>query len=264
MLPDVGLPPGVLNMIDDDIYDNEESLIDVVITLENLVQEFPDNDEYQNLLNWVYELYDLTYGSTTDEHDIDIPIEERVKVEEANLSQAMKFAFDYFVKPHDPKNILAYRPTNQKDKEWLRDNNTTGIIYLKKHPGAKAAWVLVKFEQKTRKKYGRHQVAKQSVKISTPDQFEAFFGVQPAPDFNFAEDMTINVKWDKELVTNQNANRDFDETTPNFYMYTNHLSVNLDRLGKWLYRINQIIETNPNAIIGDQFNIPYSATNLKL
>lgn len=189
--------------------------------------------------------------------------EGKQKISEANLSQAMKFAFDEFVSPHDPDGILDYRPVTQKDTAWLRDNTTTGIIFLKKHPNAKQAWVLVKFEQKRTNRVGQHTVFHNNVKVSSPEQFKEFFGVEPGPNFKFEDDMAIYVRWGKEQVANQNVTRDFDETTPNFYMYTNHLSANLDVVIQRLYRINQIIETNPNAIIGNQFNIPYSATNIK-
>lgn len=37
-----------------------------------------------------------------------------MKVAEANLSQAMKFAFDRFIAPHDKNHILAYSPVTQK------------------------------------------------------------------------------------------------------------------------------------------------------
>lgn len=184
------------------------------------------------------------------------------RISEANMSTAMKFAFEYFIAPHDPDGILDYRPKSQNDP-FLRDNPTTGIIFLKKHPEAKVAWVLTKFEQSTEKKYGQHVISHDNVKISNVEEFKDFFGVAPGPNFVFPDDMTIYVKWNKEKVVNKNANRDFDEYTPNFYMYTNHLKVNLNRLVKRLLRINQIIETNPKAIINGQFNIPYSATDIK-
>ena len=75
--------------------------------------------------------------------------------------------------------------------------------------------------------------------------------------------MVMYVRWDKKLEVNKRPNRDFDEYTPNFYMYTNHSKVNLDKLvTRWL-RINEIIETNPKAIIGNQFNIPYWYSSIK-
>lgn len=186
-----------------------------------------------------------------------------MKVSEANLSQAMKFMFDEFIKAKglDPDGILAYRPVSQKDEEWLRDNATNGIIYLDKHPTCKAAWVLVKFEMTTDKKFGQHAKYGNSVKISNKEQFKKFFGVEPTNEW--ADDMVIYVRWDKSIETNKYAYRDFDETTPNFYMYTNHLKTNLDRVIKRLYRINDILDTNPNAIRGNQFVIPYNATDIK-
>lgn len=45
-----------------------------------------------------------------------------VRVEEANLSQAMEFTFKRLIEPKDPDGILDYRPINQKDKTWLTDN----------------------------------------------------------------------------------------------------------------------------------------------
>lgn len=186
-----------------------------------------------------------------------------VRIEEANLSQAMKFAFEYFIQPLDTKGILSYRPVTQKDEEYLRDNPTNGIIFLKKHPNAKVAWVIVKFEQRKDKKFGQHAKFNHNIKISNKEQFKEFFGVEPSESFEWPEDMVIYARWDKTLETNKYAYRDFDETTPNFYMYTNHIKTNLNVVVKRLYRINEIIETNPDAIKGDQFNIPYSATNIK-
>lgn len=191
-----------------------------------------------------------------------------MKIEEATMSQAMNFAFDHFIKPilekNNAENIIDYRPkskANEEDSSWSRDNPTTGLLYLKKHPNAKVAWVLVKFEQRTDKVYGQHAKYGNSVKISNPTEFEEFFGVAPATDW--PADMVIYARWDKTKETNKYAYRDFDETTPNFYMYTNHLHVNLDRVIKRLVRINDIIETDPKAIIGNQFNIPYNATDIK-
>lgn len=191
------------------------------------------------------------------------------KIAEASLPDAMKFAFDNFIKDKnlDPRGLLAYRPMpkNKEDKDsasWYRDNPTTGIIYLDKHPNAREAWVLVKFERRKDAKLGQHTIAHDNVKITTPEEFKEFFGVDPAPDFDFASDMTIFVRWNKERVTNTNVNRDFDETAPHFFMYTNHRRVNLDRLIKRLYRINDILDTDPNAIVGGVFSIPYSATDI--
>lgn len=189
-----------------------------------------------------------------------------VRVEEANLRNAMNFAFEEFIKSKDldPANILDYRPkgNSDDDKRWIRDNPTTGIIFLKKHPNAKVAWVLVKFEETTNKVYGQHVTYDTNQKLSTPEQFAEYFGVD-LPNKNWDADTVVYVRSGKQKQINKNANRDFDETTPNFYMYTNHLKTNLDRLIKRLYRINEIIEKNPNAIIGGQFNIPYSATDIK-
>ena len=77
------------------------------------------------------------------------------KIAEASLPDAMEFVFDNFIKSKelDPRGLLAYRPApkNKKDKDsasWYRDNPTTGIIYLDKHPNAREAWVLVKFERR--------------------------------------------------------------------------------------------------------------------
>lgn len=186
-----------------------------------------------------------------------------VQISEANISSAMKFAFEEFIKPLDKEGILDYRPKNQKDEDWLRDNKASGLIYLKKHPTAKVAWVIVRFESRTDKVYGQHTITKENRKITTPQEFQDFFGVAPGPDFSWPEDLTIYARWDKEKVANKYANRDYDETTPNFYMYTNHLEVNLDKLIKRLYRIDEIINTDPKAIQGNVFNIPYSATNIK-
>lgn len=187
------------------------------------------------------------------------------RIEEANLSKAMDFTFNHFIEPllsQEDKETLAYRPVTQKDNEWLRDNPATGIIYLSKHPNAKEAWVLVKFEQRTDKKFGQHAKYGSNIKITNVDEFKNFFGVEPSPDFNW-NDKVIYVRWDKTVETNPYAYRDFDETTPNFYMYTNHRKVNLETLVKRLLRINEIIETDPKAISGNMFNIPYSATNIK-
>lgn len=181
-----------------------------------------------------------------------------IQISEANLSKAMGFTFETFIEPKDPEHILDYRPVNQKDSSWLRDNPTTGIIYLKKHPNAKEAWILVKFERREAE-YGTSVVPQQRKTIRTEQEFEDFFGV--APKQNFADDMVIQVSWDKQKVTNKNAKRDFDETTPNFYRYGNHLAVSLDKAIKGMYRINEIIETTGS--VGNLFKIPYSATNFK-
>lgn len=185
-----------------------------------------------------------------------------VEIAEANMSNAMKFVFEKFIVPHDPDGILDYRPKSQQD-EFLKDNPTTGFIFLKKHPEAKAAWVLVKFEQLTDRRYGQHVKYGNNIKINSVDDFKKFFGTEPGPGFIWSDDMVMYIRWDKSLERNKRANRDFDEYTPNFYMYTNHLKVNLDRLVKRLLRINTIIETDPKAIVGNQFNIPYSATDIK-
>lgn len=189
-----------------------------------------------------------------------------VQVQEANLSQAMNYVYDTFIKPLDTKGILAYRPItqgkSQPDKQWLYDNPTTGVLYLKKHPNAKVAWVLVKFEHKTFKEYGMSSRAQNKIKITNLQEFKDFFGVSPGPDFKFTDDMAVYVRWDREQTRNTNPKRNFDETTPNFYMYTNHLKINLDKVIQRLYRINDIINKEPNAVIGNQFNIPYSATNI--
>lgn len=192
-----------------------------------------------------------------------------VKVEEATMSQAMSFAFEEFIQPILEKNgasdVIDYRPkskANEEDSSWSQDNPTTGLLYLKKHPNAKVAWVLVKFEQRTDKKFGQHAKYDNSVKINSPEKFKEFFGVEPANEW--PTDMVVYARWNKKLETNKYAYRDFDETTPNFYMYTNHIRTNLDVVIKRLMRINEIIETNPKAIIGNQFNIPYSATNIKM
>lgn len=179
-----------------------------------------------------------------------------IKISEANLSQAMDFTFKRLIEPKDPDGILDYRPTNQGDTPWLRDNPSTGVIFLKKHPNAKAAWILVKFEPREAT-YGEQNIAQQKITIRTPQEFEDFFGVAPAK--NFADDMVITARWDKQKVKNKNPKRDFDETTPNFYRYGNHLSVSLNKAIKGLYRINDIIEASGS--MGNLFNIPYSATN---
>lgn len=184
-----------------------------------------------------------------------------VRVEEANISSAMGYVFDEIIKPLDPEGLLDYSPKTQKSS-WLRDNPTTGVIFLKKHPNAKVAWVLCKFEQKTDLKYGTHSVAQNKQKITSPQEFEDFFGVKLPADFNFADDMQINVSWDRQTLVNKNYNRDFDEYAYNFYMYSNHSKTNLKQLMQRLYRINEIIEKDPKAIIGNMFNIPYSATNI--
>lgn len=182
-----------------------------------------------------------------------------IKISEANLSQAMKFAFDEFIEPHDPDKILAYKPFNQKDKDWLRNNPTTGIIYLKKHPNVKEAWVLVKFESRE-KSFGTTTIPQQRTTIKSIEDFEEFFGVKPTK--NFTNDTVVMVNSDYKATPNKNPKRDFDETTPNFYMYTNHLKVNLDKLVKRLYRIDAII-TASGGTTGNLYKIPYSATDIK-
>ena len=132
------------------------------------------------------------------------------KVSEATLPKAMDYVYENFIKPHDPEGLLAYRPTGSQSglSSWQRDNPTTGIIYLAKHPQAKVAWVLVKFEQNKNKTYGQHVIYNDNVKITSKEQFKEFFGVEPT--IEFPEDMTIYVRWNKEKRTNNNPNRDFD------------------------------------------------------
>lgn len=182
---------------------------------------------------------------------------QKYRISEANLSNAMKFVFEHWIRPRDSEGILDYAPKSQSNKSYLRDNPTTGMIYLKKHPQAKQAWVLVKFEHRE-KTFVQQNRAQQHITIRTPQEFEDFFGVAPVQ--NFTDDMYITAYWDKQKVTNANPTRDFDETTPNFYMYVNHLNVNVDKLVKRLYRINDIIETLGTE--GGLFNIPYSPTNI--
>lgn len=187
------------------------------------------------------------------------------KVSEANLSQAMKFTFERDIAPYDKDGILSFAPKTQSKDGWLRDNPTTGIIYLKKHPNLREAWVMVKFERQDDVK-GTSVVSKSKAKISNEKEFEEFFGTKPGPDFVFPDDMTIYVRWDKETIVNKNFNRDFDETSPTYYMFTNNARVNKDKLIQRLYRINDIVEEGEEgkAIINGQFNIPYPATNVKL
>ena len=180
-----------------------------------------------------------------------------IKISEANLSNAMKFVFDTWIKPKDKDDILDYRPVNQSDNSWLRDNPTTGVIYLKKHPNAKEAWLLVKFESRE-EEYGTSTVPQQRKTIRSKEEFQDFFGVSPQ---YWEDDMLVQVSWDKQKIRNKNAKRDFDETTPNFYRYGNHLAVSLDKAIQGMYRINEIIETVGS--VGNLFKIPYSATNFK-
>ena len=181
------------------------------------------------------------------------------KISEANLSQAMKFTFEEFIenKNLDPDHILAYSPKSQGDKKYLRDNPTTGLIYLKKHPNAREAWVLVKFGSREAT-YGQTTIPQTRKTIRTEQEFQDYFGVTPVK--GFTDDTRIMVTSDYQKVTDKNPKRDFDETTPDFYMYTNHLKVNLDKLIKRLYRINDIIEKT--GTIDGLFNIPYSATDI--
>lgn len=184
-----------------------------------------------------------------------------VKISEANLSSAMKYVWENFIEPLDTQHLLAYRPTSQKETAWLRDNPATGIIYLDKHPNAKEAWILVKFEWTKVKTYGMQNIPQKRKTIRNIVEFEDFFGTTPGPNFDFPDDMLIQVSWDKEPVRNKNPYRDFDETAPNFYRYGNHLQVSLDKAIQGMYRINEIIETVGS--VGNLFKIPYSATNFK-
>lgn len=186
-----------------------------------------------------------------------------VRVAEANLTTAMKFVFDEFIAPLDTENRLDYRPKTKDDEAWLRDNKASGLIFLKKHKTLKEAWVIVRFESRTTNKFGRHAKYDNNIKITTPQEFEEYFGVLPGADFNWANDLTVYVKSGKRIEDNKFAYRDFDETSPNFYMYTNHIKVNLDKLVKRLYRLEEIVETNPKAIVGNVFNIPKTITDIK-
>lgn len=141
----------------------------------------------------------------------------------------------------------------------MRDNPTTGLIYLNKHPNVREAWVLVKFLSREAT-YGQTSVPQDRTTIRTVQEFENFFGVKPIKGFTSDTVVLVNSNYQKQ--TNLNPKRDFDETTPDFYMYTNHSKVNIDKLVKRLYRINDIIE----SLGGDEdglYNFPLGPTNIK-
>lgn len=183
------------------------------------------------------------------------------RVSEANLSSAMKYVYENYIEPLDKNHILSYYPKSQKNKDWLYDNPTTGLIYLNKHPSCKEAWVIVKFEYNTDKTYGLTTKSNNRQKITTPQELANFFGCS-LPTQNFYDDTTVTVTWNKEKIRNEHANRDFDESAPNFYMYTNNLKVNLDKLVQRLYRINTLLDVDPNIIKNSMFSIPYTNTNI--
>lgn len=187
-----------------------------------------------------------------------------VKIAEATLSEAMQYTFDNFVKPLDKRELLGYMPISQNDTAWLRDNKTTGVIFLKDYPSLKESWILVKFEQRTDSTYGKHTIAGNRVKITNLSEFQDFFGVLPGPNFDFTSDMTVTVTWDKQSIRNKYPNTNFDETTPNFYMYVSHRKVTIDKLVNKLYKIYDYIQEQPDkAIIGNQFNVPISLIDIK-
>lgn len=180
-----------------------------------------------------------------------------VRIEEANLSNAMKFVFDRWIAPRDTEQILSYMPKTQRDKTYLQDNPTTGMIYLSKHPQVKEAWVLVKFER-SEPEYGTTVVPQQRLTIRTPQEFKNFFGVEPTNGWE--KDTIVQVSWNKQQQINKRTSTNFDESAPNFYMYSNNTKVNLDKLINRLYKINEIVETTGS--IGNLYKIPYSATNV--
>lgn len=190
---------------------------------------------------------------------------DKVQISEANVIQAMKSVYQDIINLYpNAKEFLDYTPKDKESGEaWLRDNKVAGLLYLKKHKLVKEAWVIVRFESHKNKVFGQHTVFNNNKKITSPEEFKEFFGVAPSADFDFTSDMTIYVRWDKEQKQNKYANRDLDETAPNFYMYTNHRSVNLESLMQRLERINELVDKDPSIIKNGVFNIPIKYTNIK-
>lgn len=184
----------------------------------------------------------------------------RYRISEANLSDSMKFVFDRWVKPLDTRNILDYEPKSQKQtaNSWIKDNPTTGLIFLKDRPEVKEAWMLVKFS-KPEPTYNMQNRPTEYKTLRNVQDFTNFFGV--APQQNWFSDTICVVSWNKQLQMNTNPNRDFDETTPDFYMYINHLKTSLTNAISRIYDIaDNIIDEEDNY---DKYRIPYSKTNAK-
>lgn len=179
-----------------------------------------------------------------------------VKIAESSLPQAMKFVYDTFI-PDEYKDIIDYRPKNSKDTEYLRDRKVTGLLYLKKFPLAKQAWSLVEFDEnfardedgtirKETAKYGKHAIYKNNVVLRTKEEFEKYFNVS-LTNYNWQPDTVVYVRSDKQIEDNKFPNRDLQESAPYFYMYIDHSQVNLDVMLQRMYRMNEILENNPNA-----------------
>lgn len=178
-----------------------------------------------------------------------------VRVQESTMSQAMQFVMDTWFPGQE--HLLTF----DNSKEWKKANPTTGKIMLKKYPLCKQAWVLVKFSELKKPKYGKSVVPQQYKTIRTEEEFQNFFGVSPTKGYE--PDMVIVCSWDKQEKQNRNTADKFDETTPDFYMYINHTNVNPKKIVKRLERIEQAMDKLGVGNETKLYNLPYCLTDLK-
>lgn len=161
------------------------------------------------------------------------------------MSQAMQFVMDTWFP--NQNELMEFDDSH----EWWKNNPTTGKIRLKgeKYKNCKFAWVLVKFTEVKKPNYGKSIVPQQYKTIHNEDEFYQFFGVMPKQ--NFASDMVIVCSWDRQEQQNKNTKDRFDETTPDFFMYTTHRSTNPQEIVNRLQRIKEILDRsdgNDNAL----------------
>lgn len=178
-----------------------------------------------------------------------------VRIQESTISQAMQFVMDTWF-PGQEK-LLEF----DNSKEWRIANPTTGKIRLVDFPQCKEAWVLVKFSELKKPKYGKSIVPQQHKTIHTEEEFRNFFGVEPTKGYE--PDMVIVCSWDKQEKQNKNTADRFDETTPDFYMYINHTNVNPKKIVKRLERINDAMHKLGVGNESKLYNLPYYLTDLK-
>lgn len=166
------------------------------------------------------------------------------RIEEASLAKAMDYTINTLFEGNEYaefRNIIAYSPTYGKNnKEYLKDNPTTGKIFLKDYPDAMEAWVLVKFLNTNKEPVSQNRFTEYKT-LRTEKDFEDFWGVIPTK--NYSQDMIINVSWNKQEVENEKPNRDFDETTPNFYMYSTHRKIGRKELAQKLIKTQDILDS---------------------
>lgn len=182
-----------------------------------------------------------------------------IRIQESTIKQAMQFVMDEFISVHlssKDKDLLEF----DDSKQWRTENPTTGKIRLKAYPQCKEAWVLVKFSEVKNPNYGTSIVRQQHKTIRSVDEFQEFFGIKPIK--NFTEDMIIICSWDKQTQRNKNTADRFDETTPDFYMYTTHIKTNIPEMINRLIRIKQAMDKLGVGNESKLYNLPYKLTEL--